>query len=446
MVNHLSASAVDGIRHTMDETTFDPDRIPGCVAVIVDKSGKTLFQHASGRRGANTTEPMTLDSVFWLASFTKMVAGIAAMQLVEQGKLALDDADLVERHCPELKHVRIVKNISEDGKAETVEKKNRITLRMLLSHTGQSPLEGKYTFFNNILRLHGQPIGIDELDPHESAIFQQPIMFEPGTDWAYGIGIDWAGTLIERTTSTPLNTYFQTHIFAPLNLHQITMFPTPPMKHRLAHMNQKTPHQPIRSRDHPCRRPLYSTPAEHPTIYNSAGAGLFARPAEYAQILATLLNDGVSPTTGARILSQRSIDEMFTNQIPQFPDFGRKGIKAAKPTYTNDIPDLYPLDPQGEPQGWGLTFMMTLGEGSMTGRGRGTAWWAGLPNLFWWCDREKGVAGLLASQILPFNDPEVIGLWVKIEKAVYDGLESGKGEMKESGDKDIPQKAPLDGY
>lgn len=136
MAYQLSASAIDGIRKTMDETTSDHNQIPGCVAVIVDKSGKTLFQHASGKRGADTQAPMTLDSVFWIASCTKMIAGIAAMQLVEQGKLALDDAELVERYCPELKHVRIVKSIGKDGRAETVEKRNRITLRMLLSHTG----------------------------------------------------------------------------------------------------------------------------------------------------------------------------------------------------------------------------------------------------------------------------------------------------------------------
>ena len=136
MANLLSTTASDGIRQIMDESTSDINKIPGCVAVVVDKSGKTIFQHASGKRGADTKAPMTLDSVFWIASCTKMIGGIAAMQLVEQGKLALDDADVVERYCPELKHVRILKSISEDGKAETVEKKNRITLRMLLSHTG----------------------------------------------------------------------------------------------------------------------------------------------------------------------------------------------------------------------------------------------------------------------------------------------------------------------
>lgn len=80
---------------------------------------------------------MTLDSVFWIASCTKMITGVACMQLVEQGKLSLDDADLVEKLCPELKSVKILKGFDENGKPVLVKKKTGITLRMLLSHTGE---------------------------------------------------------------------------------------------------------------------------------------------------------------------------------------------------------------------------------------------------------------------------------------------------------------------
>jgi len=139
MADLLSDSAKNGIQKSMDEVTADPNRIPGCVAVVVDKDGRTLFSHASGKRGIDTPEPMTLETVFWIASCTKMICGIAVMQLVEQGKLALDDAGLLERYCPELKTVRILKGFDDTGRAETVEKKNRITLRMLLNHTGKQP-------------------------------------------------------------------------------------------------------------------------------------------------------------------------------------------------------------------------------------------------------------------------------------------------------------------
>ncbi|KAL8714302.1 MAG: hypothetical protein Q9225_006585 [Loekoesia sp. 1 TL-2023] len=131
----LKQSAVPDIREAIDEVTADKNRIPGCVFVAVNKDGETLFEHASGKRGVDTQAPMTLDSVFWIASCTKMICGIAVMQLVEKGELSLDDADQVEKICPELKSIRILKNIDEYGKPEFIDKKNRITLRMLLTHT-----------------------------------------------------------------------------------------------------------------------------------------------------------------------------------------------------------------------------------------------------------------------------------------------------------------------
>ena len=83
MAGRLSDQAKAAIAKSMDEVTADPNKIPGCVAVVVDRSGRTLFSHASGKRGIDTSEPMTLENVFWIASCTKMIGGIAAMQLNE---------------------------------------------------------------------------------------------------------------------------------------------------------------------------------------------------------------------------------------------------------------------------------------------------------------------------------------------------------------------------
>lgn len=137
MAKELSDSTLANIRKTIDAATADKNKIPGCVAVVVGKDGKIIFSHASGTKGVDTKEPMSLDTVFWIASCTKLIGGIAALQLCEQGKLSLDDADMVEEVCPELKSIRILTNVDEYGKAEYVDKKNRITLRMLLTHTGK---------------------------------------------------------------------------------------------------------------------------------------------------------------------------------------------------------------------------------------------------------------------------------------------------------------------
>ena len=155
MVKTLSEVASVSIREAIDKATADKNKIPGLVAIVVGKDGELMFSHASGTRGKETQEPMTLDSTFWMASCTKMIGGIAVMQLCEQGKLALDDPDLVESIAPELKSVRILKNVDQNGKAEYVEKKNRITLRMLLTHTGKRQYAQSW---NDLLRSYNSRV------------------------------------------------------------------------------------------------------------------------------------------------------------------------------------------------------------------------------------------------------------------------------------------------
>ena len=99
--------------------------------MVVGKDGKELFAHAAGQRGVNSSDAMTLENVFWIASCTKMIAGLACMQLVERGKLRLDDGDEIENLIPELKDLQV---LQKDGKL--VPKNKKITLRMLLTHTG----------------------------------------------------------------------------------------------------------------------------------------------------------------------------------------------------------------------------------------------------------------------------------------------------------------------
>lgn len=124
------------------------------------------------------------------------------------------------------------------------------------------------------------------------------------------------------------------------------------------------------------------------------------------------------------MLRKETVVEMFRNQIPDFPNFGRQGIPDAKPDLTNPLPDLYPV-PGSPPQGWGLTFM--LSNGGATGRSTSTGFWAGLANCWWWCDREHGVAGMVCTQILPFADAQVLGLWAQVEAEVYKALGKGQG-------------------
>ncbi|KAK7519094.1 beta-lactamase/transpeptidase-like protein [Phyllosticta citriasiana] len=391
---------------------IDKGSIAGKVFVAVDKSGELLSHHSAGKRGKDSNAPMDLDTVFWIASCTKLITGIACMQLVEQGKISLDDTKSLYAAVPELKEKKVLDN------GKLVDKKREITLRMLLDHTAGFG----YAIFNPRVRDYGYPAGIDEFSGDARDIMDTPLANQPGEVWEYGTNVDWAGLAVERISGLSLNDYFHKHIFEPLELKNVSLFPTEEMEKNLAIMHQKYPDGSIVQQNHPMRRSLTArTPEERADIFNSGGAGCFAKPVEYCQILATLLNNGTSPKTGAQILSPSTVDLMFTNSIPSQPNFARRGLSDAMPLLTNPLPELYPM-PDNPPQGWGLTFMLTNLDGTAkTWRGRCTGNWAGIANLYYWVDREKGIAGMLASQTLPFADADVMGSWVACEKAAYEG-------------------------
>lgn len=414
----ITATGVSALKKLMGDTTADPVKnAAGVVFVAINKQGESIFEHASGAAGIGIDTPMTTDHIFWIASCTKMITGIACMQLVEQGKLALDDVQLVEGLCPELKDVKVLEG------QKLVPKKRGITLRMLLSHTAGFG----YSFFDKRLNDFYGATGINEFSGLSYDYLSQPLVNQPGEAWEYGINIDWAGICVERASGLSLNDYFQRHIFQPLGITHINMFPTADMKSQLAYMHTRDLHTgdlKLAIDGHLNRAPLVAeTQAQRDAVFQQGGAGCFARPNQYAQIISVLLNDGVHAPTGTRLLRKETVDAMFTNQIPEFPDFARQPIVPPKPEYSNDLPELYP-EPHEVPQGWGLTFFLHLRDSAV--HSSGTAWWAGLANLFWWADRTRGVGGMIATQILPFGDPKVLGLWATMEATINANLNLGR--------------------
>jgi CubicO group peptidase (beta-lactamase class C family) len=176
----LDSQTLSHLRSTVDAACSDPKTsIPGATVVVIGKDGKELFAHSAGKRGVCSDSPITLNNIFWIASSTKMLTGVACMQLVEQGVLKLDDGSQVESLCPELKDIKVLR---PDGKLEN--KNTAITLRMLLTYTAGFG----YSFFNKRLRDFFLPAGLDEFSGRFEDM-KSPLLFQPGTGWEYGVCI-----------------------------------------------------------------------------------------------------------------------------------------------------------------------------------------------------------------------------------------------------------------
>lgn len=269
----ISAESTKAIQAKLDKTT-DPNGdsgVPGLVFVAIDKNGEYLAKAASGTRGGPGNAKADLDTVFWIASCTKMITGIAAMQLVEQGKLSLDDHEGLYKLCPELKE----KQVLEEG-GKLVPRKGEITIRNLLSHTAGFG----YSFFNPKLRDYAWPTGWDEFSGDAKDYLEMPLVNQPNTKWEYGINIDWAGIAVERASGLTLDEYFQKNIFQPLGIKDISFFPSKHMRENLVQARARFGNK-VMDIDHPNRRAVWHADTDKSKVMCTGGAGCFAKPVEY---------------------------------------------------------------------------------------------------------------------------------------------------------------------
>jgi CubicO group peptidase (beta-lactamase class C family) len=175
----LSAQGVQNVKSILDSATAGgKTRAPGLVFIAVDKSGNTLVEHASGTRSIDSDEPMTMETTFWIASMTKIVATIACLQLTEQGKMPLDDPEFVAKYAPELAK----KKVLYDG-VNAADQQRPITMRMLLAHTAGFG----YAFLDERVAKAGRPVGLDIFQCDERDILDSPLVNQPGSKWEYSV-------------------------------------------------------------------------------------------------------------------------------------------------------------------------------------------------------------------------------------------------------------------
>jgi CubicO group peptidase (beta-lactamase class C family) len=371
----------------------DDKKLPGIVAMVA-VADRVTYQGASGKRDTNRDIPMTVDSIFRIASMTKPITSVAVMQLVEKGRVKLDEP--AATYLPELSQVQVLEEFdATTGKAKLRPPKVPPTVRQLLCHISGFA----YEFFDLRLHAYVTSTALPSVRDGGDGFLKVPLLFDPGSRWEYGISTDWLGKLVEKVSGQTLEAYFREHMFQPLGMTD-TFFDVPTEKQQRVvalHARQEDgsfvepPQQPLR-----------------PVRFFSGGGGLYSTASDYLSFERMLLSSG--KLGNKRILQSQTVAEMSRNQIG---DLTLTALRSVTPQLAKD-PTHMPgsLDKFG----LGLAINTKPVEG---GRSPGSLAWAGIYNTFFWIDTPRKTCAVIMMQILPFSDDAAIAAVEHFEHAVY---------------------------
>ncbi|KUL85848.1 hypothetical protein ZTR_07400 [Talaromyces verruculosus] len=368
------------------------------------------FGHRSLEKGADS-ETLQTDDIMALASGSKLITSIAALQVVERGLVSVDD-DLGEI-LPELGALQVLREV--DGEVVLEEREKKITLRHLLSHSSGLT----YGFTSPLVQKYNISQGLPPFQPFKTVTesFSDPLVAQPGTTWKYSAGIEWAGYLVTRLTGQSLEQYTQHNIASPLGIQDLTYFPhkNPNIDEtKLVSMTRRDPSIPNgNGKVIPDTEPHLLSQAKE----EMGGVGLFTSMASYIKILHSLLiND-------EKLLKRETVDALLFE--PQLSASSQKILQGL-------FSHIAPREESGAPPYVG-TFAQVRYDHSLGGllslenvdsedlkwRRKGYLCWSGMPNIFWFIDRQAGLCGVFGTQLLPNADEQVRKVIVGFEKAMY---------------------------
>jgi CubicO group peptidase (beta-lactamase class C family) len=396
----LSAGRLEQIG-LLVEDAVDRQEVAGAVTLVA-RLGRVAHLEAVGWRDVEGQSPMETDTLFRIASMTKAVTSVAAMQLYESGVLMLSDP--VSKYLPAFAKMDVL-TASPDGGESTLEPLRRpITIRHLLTHTSglsyrflaPPSLAARYIDANITDGLSQADGTIGEMVDRLAAL---PLLHQPGERFTYSLGVDVLGRVIEVATGQTLADYVTAEIFDPLGMADTSFFKDPSEAARFASLYSpvgnglvKVTEQPVVSPD---QRTIYSAgyPYGETQRYFSGGAGLTSTISDYARLLLALLNGG--ELEGTRILGRRTVQLMTRDHLV--------GLGV----------------PPGGQQ-FGLGFAISDERGVTGGpRSQGAFGWLGFFNTVYWVDPEEQLVAIIMTQLYPSNQSQLTD---KFEVAVYSAI------------------------
>ena len=320
---------------------------------------------------------------------TKLFTAVAVLQLVDRGELGLDDP--VADHLPHFDRLPVFE--WHGDRLEHRPPSTRATVRQLLAHTSGLAYE---VWNDEVFRLY-EHTGIPGIATGKRETLETPLVCDPGTRVEYGSGMDWAGLVVEAVTGLRLDAYIDEAISRPLGLRDTSLTLDAEGRARCGPVLHREPDG-----------TFTATPIDYPfePDFVTGGGCLYSTAPDFLRLQRALLHGG--ELDGVRILSERSVDEIFREQTGQLDI---PVMRSAVPFLSADVP----FEP-----GWSWGLGLCVNRADLPGaRTAGSGGWAGIFNTFFWVDRESGIAASLFMQYVPFVDEVAVDLLRRFERAVY---------------------------
>ena len=382
----MTLTAIDGLLHAAVES----GAVPNVVVVAADGAG-VVYEGAAGPRVAGGADLVTPDSVFRIASMTKMVTTAAALQQRERGALDLEAP--VSAYLPEFAALPVLDGF--DGDVPRLRPPaTRATVHQLLTHSSGLA----YDFWNADIRRWQRLTGTPDVTDGALAAFSAPLVADPGTRFEYGTSTDWLGRVVEVVSGAPLDAYLRREVLEPLGMSDTGFLVTAEQRDRLVPVHR-------RRGDGPWSATGIDWPQE-PEFW-AGGHGLYSTPRDYLRFQRMLLGGG--SYDGVRVLERSTVEAAFRDQLGglQVPPL----VRTAHPASSCDFAP-------GPGHTWG--FGLLLNRADLPGRrAAGSGGWAGIDNTYFWVDPSSQITGAVYSQCLPFLHPACVQVCDDVERALY---------------------------
>lgn len=371
--------------HECIQREIDERRLAGVTTLLL-RHGQVVEEHSYGLKDMASGAPMTNDAIFRIYSMTKPVTGVAMMILYEEGKWR--PSDPISKFVPEFENLKVFKGTDANGAILTEPPRHAPTMAELMTHTagftyglfGSTPIDKLY--------VEKQVLNGKDLHDMVQRLAGIPLLYQPGTEWVYSVSMDVQGYIIEKLSGQSLPDFMQEHIFKPLKMTDTGFFVPKERSGRVATLYREDSSGKLV--EEPLGRNFTSPPGAP-----SGGGGLFSTARDYARFAQMLLNHG--ELDGVRILAPATVDLMTVNHLAPRLLTGEFGILNIR---------MLPG------HGWGYDMAVMPDPAAVNDIvGKGTYYWAGAADTWFWVDPTNDLIFVgMTQRLVGPHWPDVQGL------------------------------------